>query len=102
MQASKILVALLALEIAVFSFTGTPFGQFVQESTKTGWVVGGGIEHMFAPHWTVRAEARYVNLGHSAVTCAPAANNPCPTGTTYRGEFSNSMVMGLLGVDFKF
>jgi OmpA-OmpF porin, OOP family len=32
------------------------------DSTKTGWTVGGGIEDMFAPQWSVKVEYRYVDL----------------------------------------
>jgi outer membrane immunogenic protein len=48
-----------------------------QSTTKTGFVVGGGVEHMFGPRWTARAEVRYVDLGSSSVTC-PAST--CPVG----------------------
>jgi hypothetical protein len=58
---------------------------------------------MFGPHWTARAEARYVDLGRSTVNCIPGTSNCiAPGGGTYRGEFRNSLVMGLVGIDFKF
>jgi outer membrane immunogenic protein len=31
--------------------------------TRAGWTVGGGLEWMFAPHWTVKAEYLYYDLG---------------------------------------
>src|SRR5262245_59200395 len=31
---------------------------FTQNQTKAGWTVGAGVEHMFAPNWTARAEWR--------------------------------------------
>jgi outer membrane immunogenic protein len=31
--------------------------------TKTGWTVGGGAEYLHDPHWLLRAEAFYVDLG---------------------------------------
>jgi outer membrane immunogenic protein len=76
---------------------GIPF-RMDQDTTKTGFVVGGGIEHMFGPRWTGRAEVRYVDLGSSSVTC-PAST--CPVGP-YRGEFSNKLLMGLVGLSLKF
>ena len=33
-------------------------------STQWGWTAGGGVEWMFAPHWSVKAEFLYYNLGH--------------------------------------
>jgi outer membrane immunogenic protein len=86
---------------SIFAGPGTTNlrGAFSQDTTKVGWTVGGGIEHMFTRNWTVRAEVRYVDLGHSTVNCGV----PCNAGIgTYRGEFRNSLFMGLVGVDFKF
>jgi outer membrane immunogenic protein len=30
---------------------------------RLGWTFGGGMEYMFAPHWTVKAEYLYYDLG---------------------------------------
>jgi outer membrane immunogenic protein len=32
-------------------------------STQWGWTAGGGVEWLFAPHWSVKAEFLYYNLG---------------------------------------
>jgi outer membrane immunogenic protein len=41
-----------------------PFGASGSFSDKrTGWTVGGGVEWMFAPNWSVKAEYLYYNLG---------------------------------------
>jgi outer membrane immunogenic protein len=78
--------------------SGFTLGTMTQESTRTGWVIGGGIEHMFSQRWTARAEVRYVDLGSSTVICpAPV----CSVGP-YRGEFSNKLLMGLVGASLKF
>jgi outer membrane immunogenic protein len=37
-------------------------------STRTGWAAGGGLEWMFVPNWTARAEYLYYDLG--SVTAA--------------------------------
>jgi outer membrane immunogenic protein len=85
--------------VSVFPPVG-PIGTFSQDTTKAGWTVGAGAERMFGRNWTARAELRYANLGKSTVTCGPPG--ACNGGTTYRGEFSNSLLVGLIGVDFKF
>lgn len=78
----------------------TDFGYAMSvDKVKTGWVAGGGIEHMFARNWTVRAEGRYVDLGNTSTTCTGSPAN-CAFG--YRGEFSNTLLMGLVGVSLKF
>ena len=81
-------------DTAIASFMPTTFPSV--DKTKAGWVIGGGVEHMFAPHWTGRIEARYVDFGHSdATVCVNSA-------TCYRGTFSNSLLMGLVALDYKF
>jgi outer membrane immunogenic protein len=40
-------------------------------SNKSGWAAGGGLEWMFAPHWTLRAEYLYLDLGSQSVSAAP-------------------------------
>lgn len=72
----------------------------IEDRVKTGWTVGGGIEHMLARNWTVRAEGRYVDLGSKSVKCSPPSDTNC--NFTYRGEFSNTLLMGLVGVSLKF
>jgi outer membrane immunogenic protein len=38
--------------------------------TRAGWTVGGGVEWMFAPRWSVKAEYLYVDLGTFSTTSA--------------------------------
>ena len=71
----------------------------IVDKVKTGWTVGGGIEHMFARNWTARAEVRYADLGKVSTTCTGSPGN---CGFAYRGEFSNTLLMGLVGVSLKF
>jgi outer membrane immunogenic protein len=41
-----------------------PFGASGSFSdTRTGWTAGGGVEWMFAPNWSVKAEYLYYDLG---------------------------------------
>jgi outer membrane immunogenic protein len=93
---------------SAFGSFGQPPGvlldTFSQNTTKVGWTAGVGVEHMFSRNWTVRAEVRYVDLGRSSVSCVPAAlTAACAIPSlSYRGEFSNSLIMALVGVDFKF
>jgi outer membrane immunogenic protein len=63
-------------------------GQFATTSfgdTKTGFVVGGGVEWMFAPNWIVRAEYLYHQFsGSSSVMAlqgvAAGGGNTCVGG----------------------
>jgi opacity protein-like surface antigen len=37
-------------------------------NTRVGWTAGGGIEWMFMPNWSLKAEALYYDLGSVTVT----------------------------------
>jgi outer membrane immunogenic protein len=71
----------------------------IVDKVRTGWTVGGGVEHMFARNWTARAEVRYADLGSNSATCTPPGGD---CGFAYRGEFSNKLLMGLVGASLKF
>ena len=61
--------------------------------TKTGWVVGAGIEHAlnFAPNWIIRGEVLYVDLGESSVQAGPG----------YTARFRNTATLARLGLSLK-
>ncbi len=85
--------------IASFDPGAPPFSSFRQDKTKVGWTAGAGVEHLFSPHWTARAEFRFVDLGTSSVVCTQGNPILCPT---YRGEFSNTLLTGTVGLAYKF
>jgi outer membrane immunogenic protein len=66
-----------------------------ESKTKVGWVVGGGIEHMWDQHWTVGLEGLFVDLGKSTASIAPA-------GFTKSTTFSNQIVIGRVKLNYKF
>jgi outer membrane immunogenic protein len=35
---------------------------------ETGWVVGGGLEYLFAPNWSAKVEYQYIDLGSKTVS----------------------------------
>jgi outer membrane immunogenic protein len=43
--------------------TGSGSTALFQSETRTGWTVGGGLEWMIAPQWSVRGEYLYYDLG---------------------------------------
>jgi outer membrane immunogenic protein len=73
---------------------------YTKEGTKSGWTAGAGVEHMFAPQWTARADFRYVDLGKATVACAPGTS--ICDGFSTQGAFSNSLWMGLVGLNYRF
>jgi outer membrane immunogenic protein len=60
--------------------------------TRTGWTVGGGVEHMLSRNWTIGLEGLFVDLGRSTVEI--------DDGSQYR--FSNQAVIGRVKLNYKF
>ncbi|MFZ3360165.1 MAG: outer membrane beta-barrel protein [Xanthobacteraceae bacterium] len=71
-------------------------------ATKTGWVVGGGVEWLLTDHWTVKGEFLYLNFG--AVTAS--ASVPSVAKATAIGTINTkadlTAEIARLGVNYKF
>jgi outer membrane immunogenic protein len=68
-----------------------PTFQFPPSSqSRAAGVFGGGVEHIFAPHWTARVEALHADFGTYTATVV--------NGQTYRTKFEHdtTMVRGAL------
>jgi outer membrane immunogenic protein len=56
------------------SVGGVPTTGFVATgNNRNGWTVGAGLEYLFAPNWSAKAEYQYYNFGNTTFTTAPAA-----------------------------
>jgi outer membrane immunogenic protein len=68
-------------------------GSLNRSSDRFGWTVGGGVEAMLAPHWTVKFEALYIDVGEHHYPAAPGflAVTQADNFMIYRG-----------GVNYKF
>lgn len=42
---------------------GAGFASYTHNSVRVGWTAGGGVEWMFTPNWSVKAEYLYTDLG---------------------------------------
>jgi outer membrane immunogenic protein len=72
---------------------GIQFGQ--TSNSRTGWTVGGGVEWMFAPHWSAFLEGNYMDFGsNSSSVTTNAVVYPVSTKAT------ESTV--LVGVNYRF
>jgi len=67
---------------------------FSSSETRTGYVVGGGIEAMVTQHVSLRAEYLRVNLGTSR-------NTINPFGTPFTSEFTNTADIGRVGLNWR-
>jgi outer membrane immunogenic protein len=85
-----------------FSNAFATFASGGQSRTRSGWTAGGGIEWMFAPHWSAFLEGNYMDLGHKSVTVFgdPASTSFCSVGCTFNPKFTATTV--LVGVNYRF
>jgi outer membrane immunogenic protein len=77
------------------SLNQTYVGGGNRNSILTGWNVGGGLEWMFMPNWSLKAEGIYYNLGNMNV--ATAAFGPSPLTLSLPG---NGQVASILNGAF--
>jgi hypothetical protein len=54
-------------------------------AARLGWIAGGGAEYMFAPHWTVKAEYLYYDLGSVTYALSPIVQTTA-TGVPFLGR----------------
>ena len=58
--------------ISVVNAAGVPVAFTTNGSRKDGYTVGAGIEYMFAPNWSAKAEYQYYNFGNTTFATGPA------------------------------
>ncbi len=75
------------------STAGSGFTTKSLSKTKSGWVAGGGMEHMLNQNWTLGVEVLYADFGTSTGV------TPAGTKTT---TFKNQVVSGTLKLNYKF
>ena len=88
-----------SVDYQVFQPGGVLLSETAYGVSRSGWTIGGGLEWMFAPGWSVFAEYNYMDFGHkdvAFVTTPPAVGNPDLVRTKL--EVSTALV----GVNYKF
>lgn len=85
-----------------FSVSNIQSGAVLGENSgvRWGWVVGAGVEHMFAPNWSAKLEYNYIDFGHDGIstTCLSA---PC-TGTIINETVRQEIQVVKVGVNYRF
>ena len=76
------------------TYAGVQYGQ--TSSTRTGWTVGGGVEWMFAPHWSAFLEGNYMDFGSTSGSVTGAG------GVVYPVSAKATETTVLLGVNYRF
>lgn len=99
--------------VAFAGFTGNICGNFTDlagnnfggcssaSTTRVGWTVGGGLEYAVTNNWSIRAEYRYQDFGHSTVF-ANGFNDPIAgaVGGFVNRHFTDNRVQ--VGFSYKF
>ncbi|GLI92999.1 outer-membrane immunogenic protein [Methylocystis echinoides] len=77
-----------------------------KSQTLVGWNVGGGLEWMFMPNWSLKAEAIYWNMGNMTVPTATFAAAPdsyhVPLVTVGAVRVNYQGVIARAGVNYHF
>jgi outer membrane immunogenic protein len=80
-------VAFAGVDGSVQTNFGDGFGGFDSaSSTRVGWTVGGGLEYAVTNNWSIRAEYRYSDFGHTTFFANNSFNDPAFGGA---GAFVN-------------
>jgi outer membrane immunogenic protein len=79
----------------------TTFASSGQSRTRSGWTAGGGVEWMFAPHWSAFLEGNYMDFGHKTVNLINSdPSGICGLGCNFNPKFTATTV--LVGVNYRF
>jgi len=64
------------------TIAGTPQAFTTSGNRKDGYTVGAGLEYMFAPNWSAKAEYQYYDFGSTTITAGP----PEVVGARFRND----------------
>ena len=80
------------------TFAGVQTGQL--STTRTGWTIGGGVEWMFAPHWSAFLEGNWMDFGSRSGTVVTPNLAACAGGCPWSAKATEATV--LVGVNYRF
>ena len=67
---------------------------------RTGWTLGGGIEYLLTPSWSVFAEFNYYNFSNGTTFLVPSGSSITPAGAMVTGKQEIDIVK--VGANYKF
>ena len=88
---------LITPTLLLYGTAGFAYGQvdaFSFNNTRTGWTAGGGVEWLFAPHWSAKLEYLYVDLDSNGTTGT--------FGYTYGQHFHPELNVVRAGINYHF
>ncbi len=69
----------------------------IGNNSRTGWTIGGGVEWMFVPHWSVFLEYNFMGFGSRSATFTTCGLATC-ANVSGKADLQNVLV----GVNYKF
>jgi len=81
-------------ESVTSTVTGAPVAFATNGDHSNGWTAGVGVEYMFAPNWSAKAEYQYYNFGNATFTS--------PAGLVSTGSFTTDDHTVTAGVNYRF
>lgn len=84
--------------------SGIAFTPFVgtASATRSGWLVGGGVEYSFWRNWSVFVEYNYIDLGTRDLTFTYTCNGACNFANPYTFQDRQTLQTVLVGVNWRF
>jgi len=76
------------------TFAGIPIGFGTTGDHRNGYIVGAGLEYMFAPSWSAKVEYDYYNFGNASFTA--------PTQMVQTGSFTTDDHTVKAGINYRF
>jgi outer membrane immunogenic protein len=67
-------------------------------TTKVGWVAGGGVEHKLNRNWSIKGEALYYDLGQQTAT---GPSSPGNGNGSYSTTFHHEVIVGRMGLAYR-
>ena len=83
------------------TLAGAPIPFLLDGNHSNGWTVGGGVEYLFAPNWSVKGEYMYYDFGSARFVSPPALapfgsftteDHTLKLGVNYRFNFASPVV----------
>jgi outer membrane immunogenic protein len=93
-----LLYATGGLAVGGFEHTITSLPGFSNRTTEAGWTVGGGLEVMIMPNWSLKGEYLYTHFG-SQEACP--ATSTCGGGTVINNDYFRMHIVRA-GLNFHF
>ena len=93
-MSNGLILLLMTAMFLIFGYMGVPVAFALDTDHRDGYTVGAGVEYMFAPNWSAKAEYQYYNFGDTRFV-APAVLAPF-------GTFHNDEHTLKFGVNYRF